>query len=77
MIWHVGNGSAIRLGADPVVGLGSSFILPNDMREYLEDYDIVTLDQARNLTPFASSYWFTAEELNLYGEWKLLWNKYI
>ena len=56
MIWHVGNGSAIRLGADPVVGLGSSFILPNDMREYLEDYGIVTLAQTRNLTPFASGY---------------------
>ena len=77
MIWHVGNGSAIRLGADPVAGLGSSFILPNDMREYLEDYGIVTLSQAKNITPFASGYWFTVEELDLCGEWKILWDKFI
>ena len=68
MIWHVGNGSAIRLGADPVVGLGSSFIFPRDMREYLEDYGIVSLAQARNLTPSASGYWFTAKELDLCGD---------
>ena len=53
LIWDVGNGSTIRLGADPVVGLGSSYILPIDLREYLEYYGIVTLDQARNLTPSA------------------------
>ena len=76
LIWNVGNGSSIRVGADPVVGLDSSFILPIELREYLEDYGIVTLDQARNLTPFASSYWFMAEELDLCGEWKLLWDKY-
>ena len=68
LIWNVGNGSAIRIGADPVVGLGSNFILPIDLREYLEDYGIVTLDHARNLTPSATNYWFTAEDLDLCNE---------
>ena len=62
---------------DPVVGLGNSFILPRDLRLYLEDYGISTLDQARNNTAFAVDYWFTAEELDLVGDWKFLWEKYI
>ena len=35
------------------------------------------LDQARNNTSFASGYWFTAEELDLSGEWKTHWENYI
>ena len=31
LLWHVGDVSAIRLGADPVVGMGSSFILPREL----------------------------------------------
>ena len=53
LIWKVGNGRAIRLGLDPIVGQGSSFLLLLDLREYLEDYGICTLDQARNLTSCA------------------------
>ena len=77
LLWHVGNGSAIRIGADPVVGMGSSFILPRDLRIYLEDYGIVSLAQARNHTSSATRYWFTADELDLGGEWKILWENYI
>ena len=43
LIWQVGNGSAIRLGVDPIIGLGSTFLLPCDLRDYLEDYGICTL----------------------------------
>ena len=77
ILWKVGNGSDIRLGVDPVVGLGNSFILPHDLRLYLEYYGISTLDQVRNKTSFAADYWFTTEELDLCGEWKFLWEKYI
>ena len=56
LLWHVGNGFAIRIGADPVVGMGSSFILPREPRVYLEDYGIVSLAQARNHTSSASCY---------------------
>ena len=57
--------------------MGSSFTLPRDLRDYLEDYGIFSLAQARNQTPFASGYWFSTEELNLVGEWKALWDNLI
>ena len=77
LLWQVGNGSTVRLGADPVVGMGTSFILPRDLRDYLEDYGICSLAQARNQTSFASGYWFTAEELDICGEWKTHWDNYV
>ena len=77
LIWKVGNRRAIRLGLDPIVGQGSSFLLPFDLREYLEDYGICTLDQARNHTSCAQSYWLSAIDLDLQGEWKMLWDSYI
>ena len=77
ILWHVGNGSAICLGVDPVVGMGTSFILPHDLRDYLEDYGICTLAQARNQTSFASGYWFLADELDLCGDWKTHWKNCI
>ena len=57
--------------------MGSSFFLPSDLRAYLEDYGICTLAQARNNTPFASGYWFTADDLDLCGDWKTLWENYV
>ena len=77
ILWQVGNGTYIRLGVDLVVGMGNSFILPGDLRAYLEDYGICTLAQARNTTSFAADYWFTANELDLCGDWKYLWEIYI
>ena len=52
-------------------------VLPQDLRDYLEDYGIVTLAQACNFTFGAKSYWFTAEDLEMGGEWGHLWNKFI
>ena len=75
--WHVGNGETIRVGLDPIVGMGSPYSLPLDLREYLEDYGILTLDQDRNHSPDARHYWLTAKDLDLGGGWKLLWNNYI
>ena len=57
--------------------MGSSYLLPHDLQEYLEDFGICTLDQARNHTPYAQSYWFTVAELDIQGEWKLKWDSYI
>ena len=57
--------------------MGSSFTPPRDLRDYLEDFGICTLAQARNQTPFASGYWFSAEDLDLVGEWKALWDNFI
>ena len=42
-LWQVGNGSDIRLGIDPVVGMSNSYILPDDLRAYLAGYGINTL----------------------------------
>ena len=77
LIWNVGNGSLIRVGVDPMVGFGTNYILPVGLREYLEDYGIVTLNHARNLTTSATSYWFTAADLDLCNEWKFHWDRYI
>ena len=57
--------------------MGSSFTLPRRLREYLEDYGIFSLAQARNQTPNSKGYWFSAEELDLIGEWKFIWENYI
>ena len=65
------------MGLDPIVGMGSPFSLPFELQEYLEDYGIFTLDQARNYSPDARHYWLTVDDLDLGGEWKLLWNVYI
>ena len=77
VLWQVGNGTNIRLGVDPIAGLGSSYILPANLRAYLEDYGIQTLAQARNDTVFALGYWFTAEDLDLCGDWKSCWDNYV
>ena len=50
------------MGADPIVGLGYSYILSDELRLYLEDYGICSLDQAIN---HATGHWFSAEELDL------------
>ena len=47
-MWQVGNGREIRVGPDPIVGMDSSYILSAELRLYLEDYGISTLDQAIN-----------------------------
>ena len=57
--------------------MGSTFILPRDLMDYLEDYGISSLAQARNHTSSASGYWFSYEELDLSGEWKIAWDNYI
>ena len=77
ILWQVGNGSDIRLGVDPIVGLGCSFILLGDLRAYLEDYGICTLAQSSNETTFALGYWFSAEDLDLCGDWKYVWDNYV
>ena len=74
LLWQVGNGTEVRVGVDPIVGLGCSYILPDELRYYLEDYGICTLDQARNHT---TRFWFSAEELDLCEEWSNPWKLYI
>ena len=72
-----GDGSSIRIGANPIMGLGSSFILPRSLRDYLDDYGICSLAYAWNYTSLESRFWFKADELELIGDWKLLWENYI
>ena len=47
--WKVGNGQKIRLGVDPIAGLNSSYLLSEDLRDYLVDYGISNLAEAHNL----------------------------
>ena len=57
--------------------MGSLFTLPQDLRDYLEDYGIISLAQARNYSVDAWSYWLFAADLDLAGEWHLIWNDYV
>ena len=72
LTWYVGNGENIRVGLDLIVGMGSPYSLPKNLRDYLEDYGILSLDQARNYSPDARSYWLTADDLDLGGDWKII-----
>ena len=77
LIWMAGNGENIKVGVDPISGMGSCYVLPLDLRIYLEDYGITTLAQARNCTKEASNYWLTAVDLDLSGNWHSLWDDYV
>ena len=77
LTWKVGNGEDIRVGIDQIMGTAALLVLPQYLHDYLEDYGIITLAQARNFTPGEKSYWFTAEDLEMGGEWGHLWNKFI
>ena len=77
--WKTGNGNNIKVGIDPIVGVSSEYILPKDLRLYLEDYGILTLSDAHNkgiATPL-TDYWISADELELGGLWKEAWSNYI
>ena len=77
--WKTGNGKSIKIGIDPIAGLSSEYILPEDLRLYLEDYGISYLSDALNwgfATTF-TEYWLTTEELELGGHWKVAWTQYI
>ena len=77
LIWMVGDGKNTKIGLDPIVGMDSSFLLPKDLRDYLEDYGITSLIHARHYSLGAPSYWFTASDLDLGGDWHHIWNNYI
>ena len=42
----MGNGKDIKIGVDPIAGLNSDFVLPRDLRAYLEDFGISSLADA-------------------------------
>ena len=73
----MGNGVDTLIGSDPIVGTNTLTLFPLDLREYLKDYGITSLAHARNLSPEARGYWLAAKNLELGGEWKFLWDKYI
>ena len=69
----MGDGERIELGVDPIDGLNSSFTLSDDLKEYLGDYGITFLHQARNLGVVSNSqsYWLTTYDLDLGGDWQV------
>ena len=77
LAWQVGNGKNVLLGIDPIVGVSNSLSIPQGLREYLADLDIVTLAQAQNTLPDAHKYWYSAEELSVGGVWKDAWNSFM
>lgn len=77
--WKFGNGSSIKLGIDPISSLNTSFTLSEDLRDYLMDLGICTLNQgcSRCDGVSISSYRFTVVDLNLGGRWKTKWTSYV
>ena len=76
LAWQIGNGKSIQVGVDPLIGNTHTYLLPEGLRSYLEDLDIISLAQARNTLPDAHCYWYSTDELLLEGEWKSAWNLY-
>ena len=78
-MWKVGNGSSIKLGIDPISSLNTSFTPSEELWDYLMDLGISTLNQACSMGDGVSnsSYWFTADYLNLGGRWKTEWTSYV
>ena len=64
------------MGIDPIIGTQTPHTLPTGLREFLEDLDISTLSQARNIVPGTHHYWYTAEDLCIAGDWKIAWDNY-
>ena len=64
---------------DPVAGLNSYYVLPKDLRNYLEYYGITSLSHAHNLgtRSFSRSYWLSVVDLDLRGCWKEIWTNYV
>ena len=77
LAWHVGNGQNIVVGVDPIIGTHSLSDLPLGLRDYLKDFGIVSLNHAQNTLPGLHKYWYTTEDLDIVGEWKLAWDNYI
>ena len=77
--WKVGDGLKIRLRVDPIAGLETSYNLPMDLREYLNDYGISCLAQAQKLDGLSVGYhgWLSAYDLDLGGEWEEQWTSFV
>ena len=67
----MGDGRKICLGVDPIAGLDASFSLPEDLRDYLEDYGITHLAQDQKHDGFSHGYngWYSTVDLDLGGNW--------
>ena len=79
MGWKVSNGKSIRLGTDPIVGLNSSYVLFEGLRDYLCDCGITTLNEAHNFREGTNlqSYWLYKIDLDLGRSWKVQWTYFI
>ena len=74
----MGHGDNVEIGVDPIAGLDSSFALSASLVSYLHDYGFNTLDQicTKKMGSSIGSYWLTADELELGGQWKDEWELY-
>ena len=55
------------MGVDLIIGTHSLIDIPLDLKEYLEDLGIVSLNHAQNILPGSHKYWYTAEDFNIVG----------
>ena len=64
---------------DPIVGLDTSYILSESLRDYLTNYGITYLAKAQNLEgdTCGLNYWYSASDLHLGAEWVEQWTDFI
>ena len=70
LCWKVGDGWDVLIGSNPIVGISDFHYFPTDLRAYLCDYGITTLQHARNPLINSQAYWLSADDLELGGDWK-------
>ena len=68
LAWHVGNGQDILVGVNPIIGTHSLSDLPLGLRDYLDDFGIVSLNHAHNSLPGLHNYWYSAKDLDIEGD---------
>ena len=74
---QVGCGNNVFIGIDPIIGVQDFITFPASFKEFLEDLDITSLSQAHNTLLGSHRYWYTAEDLCVAGDWKLIWDSFM
>lgn len=78
LAWHVGCGSQIKVGVDPIIGLEHDYLLPTIIPQYLDIIGLSTLDKIhhQNNGRANSQKWFTAQDLGISGYLARIWENY-
>jgi hypothetical protein len=78
LYWKPGNGEAVQVGRDCIMGMGQQSFLSNELIVALKLKGVTFLYQAHNFTNTdpLSSYWQEVSKLGLYGDLATEWEDY-